>query len=429
MDSLSQMVLGAAVGEAVLGKKIGNRALAIGAVGGTIPDLDIIANPFLTEMQALDFHRGISHSLLFSVVAPLLFAGITYFFFKKEIHKNKKYRAGLGLIPLIPITIIVIAAIYAAIKEQAYVGMGIAIVIFLVLSIPILKYIFKKPAEFEYPSYMNWYMLFFWTFLTHILLDAFTNYGTQLLMPFSNTRFAISSVSVVDPIYTIPLCLSALLVSLMRRTSRARRVTNWAGIIISSLYLFFTIYNKTDMNEVVKNTMKDNGVSYERYTTCPTIFNNMLWSTTIEKDTSYLIGSYSRFDPQRKITRFVEIPKKHELLRGHENDEHIIILKRFSNGYFTVRHNQDSTGLELMDLRWGSMDNIVDNVKEEDRFPVIFQLKNINGELRVIPEEEKEGGGSMFENLTTLPEILAEYYEKYPNYPQKYWDRIMGRWQ
>ncbi|MGK0391303.1 MAG: inner membrane protein [Maribacter sp.] len=428
MDSLSQIVLGAAVGEAVLGKKIGNRALAIGAVAGTIPDLDIIANPFLSEIQALDFHRGISHSLFFSVVAPLLFAGITYFFFKKEIHKSKKYRASIGVIPLIMISVLMAAAIYAAVKEQAYIGMGITIGIFLVLSIPILKYIFKKPSEFEDPSYMNWYWLFFWAFITHIILDAFTNYGTQLLMPFSNARFAIGSVSVVDPIYTIPLCLSALFIIMMRRTSSARRIINWAGIIVSSLYLLFTVYNKTNMNEVVRNTMTNQDISYERYTTSPTIANNILWSTTVEKDTSFLVGAYSRLDPQRRITKFTEIPKNHHLIKGYENDKHVAILKRFSNGYFALRHNQDSTSLEWIDLRWGTADNFINEVKEEDRFFVKYELKNIKGEL-VLIEKEKEAGGGMFDNLTKLPEILAEYYDKYPSFPQKYWDRLMGRWQ
>ena len=41
MDSITQIVLGAACGEAVLGKKIGNKALLFGAIGGTIPDLDV----------------------------------------------------------------------------------------------------------------------------------------------------------------------------------------------------------------------------------------------------------------------------------------------------------------------------------------------------------------------------------------------------
>ena len=38
MDSLTQIVLGAAVGEAVLGKKVGNKAMLWGAIAGTIPD-------------------------------------------------------------------------------------------------------------------------------------------------------------------------------------------------------------------------------------------------------------------------------------------------------------------------------------------------------------------------------------------------------
>jgi len=59
MDSFTQIALGAAVGEAVLGKKVGNRAMVWGAVGGTIPDLDIIANFVTDEMTALAFHRAI----------------------------------------------------------------------------------------------------------------------------------------------------------------------------------------------------------------------------------------------------------------------------------------------------------------------------------------------------------------------------------
>ncbi|EMR03495.1 metal-dependent hydrolase [Cesiribacter andamanensis] len=73
MDSLTQIVLGAAVGEAVAGKQLGNRALFWGAVAGTIPDLDVLANPFLDTVGELTFHRSFSHSLLFALLfAPLL---------------------------------------------------------------------------------------------------------------------------------------------------------------------------------------------------------------------------------------------------------------------------------------------------------------------------------------------------------------------
>ena len=73
MDSLTQIVLGAAVAEVVAGKQIGNKALLWGAIGGTIPDLDVIGGFFLEEADYVNFHRGFTHSLLFSfLAAPLL---------------------------------------------------------------------------------------------------------------------------------------------------------------------------------------------------------------------------------------------------------------------------------------------------------------------------------------------------------------------
>ncbi|SCX90499.1 inner membrane protein [Nonlabens sp. Hel1_33_55] len=72
MDSLTQIVLGAAVGEAVLGRKIGNKAMLYGAIAGTIPDLDVLARNFVDTITATEAHRGFSHSILFCVlVAPI----------------------------------------------------------------------------------------------------------------------------------------------------------------------------------------------------------------------------------------------------------------------------------------------------------------------------------------------------------------------
>lgn len=72
MDSLTQIVLGAAIGEAVLGRKIGNKAILYGAIAGTIPDLDIFASYFTDTVSALAIHRGFTHSIIFSVLfAPI----------------------------------------------------------------------------------------------------------------------------------------------------------------------------------------------------------------------------------------------------------------------------------------------------------------------------------------------------------------------
>ncbi len=73
MDSLTQIVLGAAVGEAVLGKKVGSRAMLWGAIAGTIPDFDVFIRFFTDDITATALHRGISHSLFFSIaMAPIL---------------------------------------------------------------------------------------------------------------------------------------------------------------------------------------------------------------------------------------------------------------------------------------------------------------------------------------------------------------------
>jgi len=86
MDSLSQIVLGAAVGEAVLGRRLGNRAMIWGAVAGTIPDMDVLGKYFLSELDNLAFHRGISHSFLFCVFGALLFGWVTDRLYRSRYH-------------------------------------------------------------------------------------------------------------------------------------------------------------------------------------------------------------------------------------------------------------------------------------------------------------------------------------------------------
>lgn len=68
MDSFTQIALGAAVGEAVAGKKLGNKALLYGAIAGTIPDLDVFIGKLMNTVDAIDFHRGITHSIVFALL-------------------------------------------------------------------------------------------------------------------------------------------------------------------------------------------------------------------------------------------------------------------------------------------------------------------------------------------------------------------------
>jgi len=87
MDSLTQIVLGASVGEAVLGRKIGNKALLYGAIAGTIPDFDVLASHFTDTVTALAIHRGFTHSILFSIIFAPIFGWIVS---RYETYKNFK---------------------------------------------------------------------------------------------------------------------------------------------------------------------------------------------------------------------------------------------------------------------------------------------------------------------------------------------------
>ena len=71
-------------------------------------------------------------------------------------------------------------------------------------------------------------------YATHGLLDACTSYGTLLLWPFSDDRVAWNNVSVVDPLFTLPL-LSLVVLAAVRR----RRAFAVAGLVWALGYLAF----------------------------------------------------------------------------------------------------------------------------------------------------------------------------------------------
>ncbi len=91
MDSLTQIILGAAVGEAVLGKKVGNKAMLYGAIAGTIPDLDIFASYFTDTVTALEIHRGFTHSIFFSVLFAPIFGWLISKIERKSIASWKDW--------------------------------------------------------------------------------------------------------------------------------------------------------------------------------------------------------------------------------------------------------------------------------------------------------------------------------------------------
>jgi len=72
MDSVTQALLGAAVGQAGFSHRLGRRAIGYGALAAFLPDLDMVAG-FAGPWASLVHHRGVTHSVLvLTLVAPAL---------------------------------------------------------------------------------------------------------------------------------------------------------------------------------------------------------------------------------------------------------------------------------------------------------------------------------------------------------------------
>ena len=76
MDSLTQAALGAAIGQATLGRKLGKTGAIAGALIATIPDLDVVLYAFYDSVDMLRIHRGHSHSIIFSVFCAFAVAAL-----------------------------------------------------------------------------------------------------------------------------------------------------------------------------------------------------------------------------------------------------------------------------------------------------------------------------------------------------------------
>jgi inner membrane protein len=369
MDSLTQMVLGAAVGEATLGKKVGNRAMMWGAVAGTLPDLDVIANFFMSPIDALAFHRGITHAAIVCLFGALILGWLVHRLYKYEKHKwvaaSSWFATGLLL------------------SGSIFFSGGISIgkSVFSVLLLALLGYFIYK--RYQRPSYNtdidattgDWQRLFWWALITHPILDCFTTYGTQILLPFTDKRVSFDNIAVADPLYTLPLIFGLLLAIRRPANDKMRSVLNWWGLGLSSVYMMFTLVNKQYINHIFTDSLQKQGIEYERFMTTPTILNNVLWSGIAESDSVYYYGQYSLFDSKKEFV-LQKISKNHELIeKPLKTDLTLQTLKWFSNGYFHVKVPEPGK-LFWFDLRFGSFRL---SPQHKDEFVFKFDLDEKNG--------------------------------------------------
>ncbi|MBC7884854.1 MAG: metal-dependent hydrolase, partial [Saprospiraceae bacterium] len=346
MDSLTQIILGAAVGEAVLGKKVGNRAMVWGAIAGTIPDLDVLSNGFMSPIDALAFHRGFSHSFVFSVLASVLLGWLVYRMYKLPYHRWFGI-AGWGIL----VTSIGLLVVFTG--EFKITKFLLGLLIMSGLGWLVYKRYFRKGYSSPDVDLKQWQWMFFLSLVTHPILDCFTTYGTQFLLPFSNQRIAFSNIAVADPFYTLPFIICLLIAMFLPRTSPKRAVWNRCGLIISSLYMIFTIYNKTRINTIFENSLRQENLIFSRYMTSPSILNNILWSGIAETDSAFYYGQYSFFDKEKVFKLSKKDKNRSPFGTSIDTNQTMKTLRWLSNDYFVLERKNGDT-LQYFDLRFGT---------------------------------------------------------------------------
>ncbi len=226
MDSLSQMVLGAAVAAAIAPARHRRAALLAGAALGTLPDLDSFPIMLFTDdpVALMTLHRGFSHSLL---VLPLV-GWLLWWLFRKQ-------------------------------------GGRVA----------------------EAPT--RWFWAIQLALVTHPVLDSFTVYGTQLLWPLPTPPVMWSSVFIIDPLYTVWLLLACVAAFFLQARKAARHALV-AGLALSTAYLGWSLLAKGMVEREADRALAAMGLGDAPRFSVPMPLNTLSWRVVAMTPNGYVEG-------------------------------------------------------------------------------------------------------------------------------------------
>jgi inner membrane protein len=209
MDSITQGLLGAVTAQLGFRQRIGRDATWLAAGAAMLPDLDVLVRPILSlsgmetdGLTMVTIHRGLSHSLL---MVPLIALPVALIWWQVRRPRNNRRDNNL----------------YGTAPEQEA---GPA------------------PRGGKPPPFWLLYACLLAAVLSHPLLDWCTSYGTQLLLPITNARYAIDAVPIIDIIYTPILAVTLIACYVVHKVTPARAarwtlILGWAGMALSSGYI------------------------------------------------------------------------------------------------------------------------------------------------------------------------------------------------
>lgn len=295
MDSITQAALGGAIGERFLGHKLGRSAIGWGALVGTLPDLDILIYPWLDPIAQLYWHRGFSHSIIGILIGTGFFGWILSRFWNRKQALQKRSGSIIGL-PLI-------------------------------------------------------FLFLFLNFASHVLIDCFTVYGTQLLEPFSNRRFGLNNFFIIEPLFTLPL-LIWIVAALWRKHPKgvAPKGVAVACSIMMAVYVTFSFSAQSMAEKRFIRELAEQGITPTRSMVSPTPFNTLIWRGIFETEDAFWIGYWAVTDSEEPLV-FKRVEHSRELLTPYRGDRGIECVLWFSENYLLVEPSPEG-GFLVNDLRF-----------------------------------------------------------------------------
>ena len=194
-------------------------------------------------------------------------------------------------------------------------------------------------------SFQRWLALTGLILITHPLLDAFTTYGTQLFWPIG-PPVAVSSIFIIDPLYTLPL-LAGCLFFLARPPAKTAIV---AGLAVSTLYLGWSVLAQQVMTQRVQPALAAAGLENPDLLVQPMPFSTLLWRATalqgdqrVEIVTGFLDG-----DTPLNLEYF---PRRPELASEVSDLPEARRLEWFTRGF--LDYDQAGDRITATDIRLG----------------------------------------------------------------------------
>ena len=304
--------------------------------------------------------------------------------------KTFVYGAILGTLPDLDVVVGMLLEPVDAVAIHR--GFSHSLVFFLLLS-PVAGQVIAK-IENGKISFRSAYFMVLCCLATHVLLDIFTSWGTQVFWPLPY-KLALKTIFVIDTLYTIPLVIS-LIIAYRKPKAIARRKYVTRGLYISSAYLVLTSCLKLYSTQQFKNALAMQNVDYKELIVKPTAFNCIVWNANVALDDAYLLGDFSIFDT--KPIRFDIYHKNNDLASRLDGNKDFETLKKVSEGWYII--TKDNDNYYFNDLRFGLLN--ADPANPQFAFSYVF--KDNNGKLKACEVAKQKRDGKV---------LLKNYPESY----------------